>query len=74
MQQYFIDTVSQLPELKILRFSILNFLSSKAGLSNFRPTKGLRYVEQLEVGCSAYDWEEVHGLGRYRRREIQRGW
>jgi hypothetical protein len=63
MQQHFIDTVSQLPELKVLRFFIVNFEARKIGVANFRPTTGLRYVEQLVVSTTRYMLEKD---GRYR--------
>jgi hypothetical protein len=46
IQQLLLDIVARLPELKILRFFIID---PPLGWANFNLNPGLRYVEELEI-------------------------
>jgi hypothetical protein len=49
IQQLLLDTVANLPELKILCVNILDPRAKAAELANFKPNPGLRYVEELTI-------------------------
>jgi hypothetical protein len=53
-QQLLLDTVAHLPELKILRVCT----TVRDGLVNFKPTRGLRYVEELTIDFEEYVLEK----------------
>jgi hypothetical protein len=69
IQQLLLDTVSHLPELKMLWVSIRDWHASLVGLANFKPAQRLRYVEELKIDQVQYVLEKDGDRPvRYRRR------
>jgi hypothetical protein len=69
IQQLLLDTVAQLPELKILRVYIRDEQAWAVGIADFKPTQGLRYVEELIIHLTRYVLER-DGDQPMRYREI----
>jgi hypothetical protein len=70
MQQLLLDTVAHLPELKTLQVYIPDGPAREVGISNFKPTQGLRYVEELIIGPTRYMLER-DGEQPMRYREVR---
>jgi hypothetical protein len=67
LQQVLLDTVAHLPELKILRADMTFSLDWEIELVKFKPSPGLRYVEELEIDEIPYVLEKDGGQPvRYR--------
>jgi hypothetical protein len=70
MQKHLLDTVAHLPELNSLHISTYDDLAAKCTeLANFKPTEGLRYVDEVVIGGRLYAFEK-DGLWSARYREI----
>jgi hypothetical protein len=69
IQQLLLDTVAHLLELKTLRVVIRDGPARVVGLGNFKPTQGLRYVDELIIDSTRYMWREMgnsqKGIGKY---------
>jgi hypothetical protein len=66
-QQLLLDTVAYLPKLEILCVNTTSVPNWEAGLVKFKPSPGLRYVEELKINLTLYMLEKEWGQPvRYR--------